>query len=209
MQTQPSRLATRLRNSLILPELFVFMSMFVSGQTPADKDTTSYGNLVIKTIPQNVRFEIPALNIDMNKTDLFLRVDFIPPGKYLARVSAKDKILEYAADIHPYMEYHRLFNLKKREVIAKGEYMIPRRITTASPGGPDSLAAGDRAKNLMNDFSEIFTMVEEQPCFPGGEEARIRFLAKNVQYPPIAIQNKTQGRVFVTFVAEKMAVSAM
>ncbi len=50
--------------------------------------------------------------------------------------------------------------------------------------------------------AEIFTVVEEQPGYPGGEEARIGFLQQNIKYPEEAKELGIQGRVFVTFVVE-------
>ncbi len=50
--------------------------------------------------------------------------------------------------------------------------------------------------------AEIFTVVEEQPGYPGGEEARISFLQQNIRYPEEAKELGIQGRVFVTFVVE-------
>lgn len=47
-----------------------------------------------------------------------------------------------------------------------------------------------------------FVVVEQMPQFPGGEEARIRYLSENIQYPVEARNNGIQGRVFVTFVIE-------
>ncbi len=49
---------------------------------------------------------------------------------------------------------------------------------------------------------DIFTIVEEQPSFPGGDEARIRFLSENIKYPESAKEISIQGRVYVTFVVE-------
>ncbi len=49
---------------------------------------------------------------------------------------------------------------------------------------------------------EIFTVVEEQPTYPGGEEARIKFLQENMKYPEEAKELGVQGKVFVTFVVE-------
>lgn len=51
--------------------------------------------------------------------------------------------------------------------------------------------------------TEIFTVVEEEPSFPGGEAARKKFLSENIKYPPMAKEAGIQGRVFVTFVVEK------
>jgi protein TonB len=49
----------------------------------------------------------------------------------------------------------------------------------------------------------IFTVVEDQPAFPGGEEARIRYLQDNLRYPQMAREAGIQGTVFVTFVVER------
>jgi periplasmic protein TonB len=49
---------------------------------------------------------------------------------------------------------------------------------------------------------EIFTIVEEQPSFPGGEAALMEYLGKNITYPPMARESGIQGTVFVTFVVE-------
>jgi len=50
--------------------------------------------------------------------------------------------------------------------------------------------------------AEIFTVVEEQPGYPGGEEARIRYLQESIKYPEEAKELGIQGKVFVTFVVE-------
>jgi periplasmic protein TonB len=36
--------------------------------------------------------------------------------------------------------------------------------------------------NKDND-SSVFTVVEQSPIFPGGDEARIKFLSDNIVYP--------------------------
>jgi len=51
--------------------------------------------------------------------------------------------------------------------------------------------------------TEIFTVVETSPSFPGGDEARIRFLTNNIKYPQMARESSIQGTVYVTFVVER------
>ena len=51
--------------------------------------------------------------------------------------------------------------------------------------------------------AEVFMVVEEAPVFPGGEEARIRFLQQNIRYPQLARESSIQGTVYVTFVVER------
>jgi TonB family protein len=51
--------------------------------------------------------------------------------------------------------------------------------------------------------SEIFTVVEQSPEFPGGETERIKFLQLNIKYPHEARIAAIQGTVYLTFVVEK------
>ena len=49
----------------------------------------------------------------------------------------------------------------------------------------------------------IYVVVEEEPDFPGGMEALLKYLQENIQYPQLAKENNITGKVFVTFVVEK------
>ena len=53
------------------------------------------------------------------------------------------------------------------------------------------------------DANTIFTVVEQQPEFPGGEAALMQFIKKNLKYPAFAAENGIQGRVALSFVVEK------
>lgn len=48
----------------------------------------------------------------------------------------------------------------------------------------------------------IFTVVEEMPGFPGGEESRLKFLQDNIQYPQVAKESGISGTVYVSFVVD-------
>ncbi len=50
---------------------------------------------------------------------------------------------------------------------------------------------------------EIFVFVEEQAGFPGGEEARIKYLRDHIKYPEMAKESGIQGTVYLKFVVEK------
>ena len=53
----------------------------------------------------------------------------------------------------------------------------------------------------MND--EIFVVVENNPEFPGGEQARLKFFQKNLVYPKAAKEKEIQGKVIISFIVEK------
>ena len=50
--------------------------------------------------------------------------------------------------------------------------------------------------------AEVFTIVEEMPSYPGGDQKMYEYLGKNIKYPQIARESSIQGRVFVNFVVE-------
>lgn len=47
---------------------------------------------------------------------------------------------------------------------------------------------------------EVFTYVEEMPTYPGGEEALLSYVAKNIQYPEIAKRAGVEGKIYIQFV---------
>ncbi len=50
---------------------------------------------------------------------------------------------------------------------------------------------------------QIFTVVENDPEFPGGMEALYKYLGQNIKYPQLARDNNITGIVYVTFVVER------
>ena len=94
------------------------------------------------------------------------------------------------------------FNLSGNKAGTKADqdyfYRVPSDETTNKPD-----MQNDPAKKKINDKDEVFTVVENQPKFPGGEEARVAYMQKAILYPEQARKNKIEGTVYVTFVVEK------
>jgi len=65
---------------------------------------------------------------------------------------------------------------------------------TSLTGSPDGLPGGSE--------TGLATSIDVYPRFPGGDEARLFFLRKNIRYPEQAIKNKLQGVVLLVFVIE-------
>lgn len=51
--------------------------------------------------------------------------------------------------------------------------------------------------------AEIFTIVEDMPEFPGGQEELFKYLGKSIKYPPMAKEAGIQGVVYVSFVVNE------
>ncbi|WP_332368986.1 M56 family metallopeptidase [Spirosoma telluris] len=50
---------------------------------------------------------------------------------------------------------------------------------------------------------EVFTVVENQPAFPGGMKQLGEYLSQNIKYPQTALKANIEGKVFVNFVVTK------
>lgn len=71
------------------------------------------------------------------------------------------------------------------------------------PPPPPPPPTGVAPSSVDPDEGRVFSRVERQPQFPGGEGEMMMFLRNNVKYPKDAKKKGTQGTVFVTFVVAK------
>ncbi len=61
----------------------------------------------------------------------------------------------------------------------------------------------DKAKEVIEEKDEVFTVVEQMPGYPGGDEALLKYIKENVKYPAIARENEVQGTVYISYVVDK------
>ena len=58
------------------------------------------------------------------------------------------------------------------------------------------------APNIEATDKEAFVSADTLPQFPGGQTALIRFIYQHIQYPPAALKQRIDGRVWCSFVVE-------
>ena len=63
---------------------------------------------------------------------------------------------------------------------------------------------GDGPGVVVKPETEIYSYVQEMPQFPGGQEALDRFIAGRLVYPPQAIKDSIQGRVYVECIVDTL-----
>jgi len=61
----------------------------------------------------------------------------------------------------------------------------------------------DESSMKGNEMKHVYSMVEQMPQFPGGDDELMKFLTKTVHYPVIAEENGIQGKVICGFVVTK------
>jgi protein TonB len=64
------------------------------------------------------------------------------------------------------------------------------------------LLAFNYSKGQTNDTSKIYSTVEQNPEYPGGDAALMKFLTKNIQYPILANSDDFCGKILIRFVID-------
>ncbi len=86
----------------------------------------------------------------------------------------------------------RIAPVTSKLVIGEGEgVQKDATVTEALPQAP------------VDENSEVLRTVEQLPEFPGGIVEFMKWLSKNLKYPPYAQAQKIQGKVVVTFIVNK------
>ena len=77
----------------------------------------------------------------------------------------------------------------------------PEKPVPPPPAKPSKKSVSDKKEQVEGE-DVIFTVVENPPSYPGGDEARIKYLISSIKYPEEARKKGTQGTVYITFVVE-------
>jgi protein TonB len=89
-------------------------------------------------------------------------------------------------------------------LFAQGGTTIPDPIRVEEPVLMEETITVEpmRVDEPAHDPNEPFTIVDEMPEFPGGQQALVAYIGKELKYPEEAVEDGVQGVVFVTFVVE-------
>lgn len=51
--------------------------------------------------------------------------------------------------------------------------------------------------------TDIFTKADKMPVYPGGDDALMKYLSENIEYPPACKEEGVEGTVYLSFVVDK------
>jgi outer membrane biosynthesis protein TonB len=78
---------------------------------------------------------------------------------------------------------------------------VPREVTMEGErDGPETIPAGVDAPQ------EVLHFAEQMPEFPGGQQAMMTYLVKNLKYPQECVESEVEGKVFVGFVVGREGI---
>lgn len=80
-----------------------------------------------------------------------------------------------------------------------------------APAEVEKAAAGDSEKQSTTppntkkiEGTDIYTLADKMPEFPGGQEALMKFLGENIKYPEACREEGIEGRVYIGFVIDEL-----
>jgi len=89
------------------------------------------------------------------------------------------------------------------EEIVLGVFEEPEEGDVFAPPPPESwIDESNAVEGEIDDDDGIVMLPETEPVFPGGIDAMIEFVQKNLKYPQLALENNITGKVYVSFVVE-------
>lgn len=108
-----------------------------------------------------------------------------------------------------------MLNKKKTNPIAMGRCLVllpvvfaafvftaKAKSVNADPAEAESVVAESTINQEPQD-DVVFTVVEEQPEFPGKEKGLMEYIKNNIKYPESCVKDSIQGRVTLSFIVEK------
>jgi periplasmic protein TonB len=123
-----------------------------------------------------------------------------PPPPETPKVDTKKflppEIVEVAEKEEPIVEQKELVNSKVADETVKGDPNAVEEIKDETPVEKEEVVEVVREE-------EVFTVVEQNAEFQGGQSAMGKFLQKNLRYPPAAQRANVSGRVFLSFIVDR------
>lgn len=93
--------------------------------------------------------------------------------------------------------------MKTQEEVTDSKLSVSVNDVKGNSSDADAVDMADlqqEQSQVVEETQEPFKVVEQMPDYPGGDEARVKFLRDNIKYPSIARESGITGTVFLTFV---------
>jgi protein TonB len=166
-------------------------------------------------IPKLIEKVVPAIRPPVTISDSNVLVDLTSRDKEIEKINEikeastpptpplKSTMLFTTPEIVPVEEITNDNIMKTQDDMAASKVQISVANIVGTENGID-IAELDLHKVIADDKDDkVFEVVEQQPAFPGGNEALMKYLGDNINYPAVAMETGIKGRVTLKFVVNK------
>ena len=156
------------------------------------------GKVVATRFTMPIDFRLPSDEPEERPviSAITLKVDGAVPEKPTLKIGDKEvsKILVDGKEVP-------IGDKEVSKILVDGKEVPIGEFVENHPAAIGSFAEGDI--HVTDAADQVFEIVEEAPEFPGGMQAMMEYLAKNIRYPAKAHEANVQGRVITQFTVGK------
>lgn len=174
------------------------------------------GGVLYDIITNKIKFTIQPLSLVFQYRDYIEAKNYSDDVKHImanyfnnGRVKSNVKVYDY--DFYAAIPKEEAIKIKKLSIqplekagqMEKAEYGqrsgIEQSIEISAIWG----SGNEEEEGEEEENQPIYSVVEKDPEFPGGQDALKKYLRENLKYPQSARDNNIYGQVYVTFVVER------
>lgn len=147
------------------------------------------------------------------QTDTYVKIENLSAELDKASLDVDDVVAIVADDETPMAVIREVNETLRKSGVQKvtywkkdGDKAVERWFQAAAVSNSQDKSAEYQATFQVGHAEEegdVFTVCEEQPEFPGGEQELMKFLMTSMRYPKECADNKIEGRVMLSFIVEK------
>ncbi len=166
-------------------------------------DARQYQMLLIK---KSVGERLFSMANNLNHNSLKRRIKMMKSSKSSRWLSLKAVVVLPVAALAVVAFAHPKVKSVTEEMVAESEGLLS--VVTMHDAERDAAAIPARSEQKESASSQspddvVFTMVQQNPEFPGGDKEMMKFVSSNIKYPENAAKQKIEGSVIVQFVVSK------
>ena len=121
-----------------------------------------------------------------------------------AAIASTQPVEYYLGEVIVYNQEFEGIYLDEAVVQDKAIRSAPKSAANSVMIKTESASSEKKSPNTQrNENEHFFTVVDQMPQFPGGQEMLQRYLSENIQYPAKAARLDIQGTVVISFIVEK------
>lgn len=146
-------------------------------------------------------------NSKMRKKQVQAKVRFVAPAVISEEVEDadifnQDDLVQNNYEVNPSVPYEMPDTIATSAFPTEfaGVVVTASKVASEKKSMGYSMQDESKAGAVEIEGKEVFTIVEEMPQYPGGDEKRLKFLAENIQFPVAASESGIQGTVYVSFI---------
>lgn len=199
-----------------VPDLFASRPLIVSGKYEGE----AAGSIIVKGYSGNMPYQ-KQVSVSKQKEEKDKALKYLWAREKIRLISDYEKIEDNKELQEQLVKLGKEYNLLTRYtsfvavdslIVNEGGEQVKIKQPSPLPEGVSEHAIGATASvssslNIISEeetgVSKIFMVAEKMPEFPGGQEALMEYLEKNLNYPEKLQEKGITGTVYVTFVVNK------